>query len=644
MPEDKKTADIVVSKKLVDLDPLVTSDQQGTDIFESSDEAGVSPSRKETRAQMQYWMQKNLTTSPQLVYLSSTGDDTTANGSVLNPFLTYDNAIAFALTLSPSAANPVVLIVEGIFNNAGFNIYPFINIIGLGYSLSQFNCSGTVNQDSSWDSTTLPQIKISNVQINTPQVDFTFTVSQAAVLDLDVDWGTTSDIIINGSATGGNIENILFFSPATSAALPEYEINSVNSKFVGVNAATILIVNANPVSVTTELNSVGSVSAVFNRTSSSGDSYLSIFNSPLIGAIDIQDSQSHLVIDASSYTIAPAFAGSATQAANQVLLSLADGSNANANFTPTNYTSVAGSNYSANSVTANLAGIDAALAGGGGNVNVTDDNSTNAPMNLTWVAGNSGSQSVFTSSGVLQFNPGGTSSPGVPSLTLINSGFVYLAVESTTSGGEAGYIVERADDSSYGQVHFQTANSDHWTIGLRGGDSDFHIYNIDEGAENFRIANSNGQVFIGNLTPNQLVGTDSSRGLITVPSASGIYSPTLVASANIGTLTNLKAAYPVVFTTSGNVGTASVRFTGVPSAAVNVLVQVDCPVTCNFAAPNQAGLVMGQAIHNPGVDNGDIVEVQSVNGTSTIKILAQIPAGGVGQTYTFDVTFWFQIQ
>jgi hypothetical protein len=393
--------------------------------------------------------------TPQLIYVDATnGNDSGANGSQNKPFLTYGAASAYAVSQSPTTTNQYALIMIGEFTESEYLIYPFVSVYGVDGTV--LNTSGGMGQDSSWDTTSQPTVVISNLVANVVQGLFQFSVSQNATMNFNVDWGTTSSIIIEGS-NAGSPENIFFTAPPLSTGLPEYDFSGVNIEMSGssMNASAVVISNTDTITTTCLLSGVGSIGSIFNATVSSGYSFLTVINSPLVSNINIQDSQSFLAIDSTSYVMAPNFGGSATQAVNQSLISLSDGSKANLNFTPANYTPLAGINYSANSVTGNLAGIDVALGGTGGSVTLQDAyNNTSATPAAAITLDGSGTKPLQLLNGVagspqsyLQFlntvNPNSFAVPpfGIDYLGLNDAPTIvsYARTESYVTSASAGF-------------------------------------------------------------------------------------------------------------------------------------------------------------------------------------------------------------
>jgi hypothetical protein len=296
---------------------------------------------------------------PQIVWANSlTGNDLTADGSMSLPFQTYGAAASFAAP-SANANNPYSIELVGNFNESGMVLYPFVNVHS--NNTAMFYTAGTVTADSSWNSVTSPFCRVQGFILSALQVDITFTTYQGAELEFDVDWGSTPDIQIHGSNTTAP-EKVSFFGRPTYSGEPiEYEMYSVNPYFENIYAASIILENQSTVSsMTAVIKNCQAIAQLFMSTSGSQDLYTEVFDSPQIAYIDIQDNQSYLTIDSTSYTVQPTLAGTATLV-NINIISLSDGVNCST-YSPVHFTPIPSSAYGANSLSAYIAGIDSALA------------------------------------------------------------------------------------------------------------------------------------------------------------------------------------------------------------------------------------------------------------------------------------------
>src|SRR6185437_11901812 len=83
------------------------------------------------------------------IYYSKQGSDTSGNGTIDFPFATPNYALTYALTLSPTASNPISIFgMSGTYtiSSTGALIYPNINWLG--------------NYDVTWTSSTITSITL----------------------------------------------------------------------------------------------------------------------------------------------------------------------------------------------------------------------------------------------------------------------------------------------------------------------------------------------------------------------------------------------------------------------------------------------------------------------------------------------------
>lgn len=275
--------------------------------------------------------------------------------------------------------------------------------------------------------------------------------------------------------------------------------------------------------------------------------------------------------------------------------------------------------------------------GANGKIDVTDDNSTNATMYPVWVTGNSGAQPTFVSSTELTWNP------ATKIFQIGNSSSDNVNVNCTS---EVIFYFNRQNSSHYSLLTFHDigAGQDEWYFGQwNDATQNLILKDVVFGSNVIEFIGGEGKIQLPLLTAGEQLWLDGSKNIVTLPTFNGAYTPTLTAVSNVGTLSLVKAFAPYVLQVSGSVGTATVQFTCVPSGGT-VAVRVDCPVTTNFSSANQCAFVGGSVVNNGTVDPGIIYDVTAQNGTSQANVLLTIPIGSIGQTYTVNVTFTFQIQ
>jgi site-specific recombinase XerD len=108
------------------------------------------------------------------------------------------------------------------------------------------------------------------------------------------------------------------------------------------------------------------------------------------------------------------------------------------------------------------------------------------------------------------------------------TGSVTSQIQTTTTGvyNEASWVVNRGDQAyGYAQLHFQTNLANRWTLGLRAGDNNWHIYDETAGA-NALVIDTSDQVGIGIAAPGaklHVSSGDSSYALFGPNSSWGSY-------------------------------------------------------------------------------------------------------------------------
>lgn len=317
---------------------------------------------------------------PQIVYADSvTGDDGTADGSPAFPYATYA-AASSAKAASATQTNQYVIDLNGTFNESGgMNVYPFVSITSR--TNATFNTSNTVTLDNSWNTIANGFCRMGRFVLNATQVSLQFTVYQNASLEFDIDWGTTPDIQIRGSKTTAG-EIITFYGTQNYNGNPqEYEFYDITAYLENVASQGDIIINNNNSfypSFTTIKNSQA-IGTIFNSTSNTQNSYLSVFGSPQITTIELQDNKSNLTIDSTSYTSQVLLAGTST-ISNLNIISLSDGVNCST-YSPINFSPITNPGvYGATALTAYIAGIDSKLNGISQQlfVNATSGNDSNS--------------------------------------------------------------------------------------------------------------------------------------------------------------------------------------------------------------------------------------------------------------------------
>lgn len=323
----------------------------------------------------------------QLIWINDADGDDANNGTINSPLKTYEAARLIAAA-SATENLPYIIKPIGVFNITGdMLLSPFVNIVGEEDSASQFIITGQLLLDSAFDTAVNSFCRLSNVDMSAAgNVDLVFNVSNNSSVHFDnVDFSGTPAIDFTGS-DGGSPETIIIEKGITLNSTPTITAENlvlavVNSNFQGditaINSSsttdTLMFLQAN----------VGLGGNVIIRTTGSNSLTAAISASPFtLGGLTIDGTNSSIFIDSSSYASIPTFLNGAT--ISQVnILSITDGVN-QTSYSPINYTPIGTTNYSSTSLTANLAGIDAALSSVAGSaiaqqlwVNDADGNDSN---------------------------------------------------------------------------------------------------------------------------------------------------------------------------------------------------------------------------------------------------------------------------
>lgn len=300
----------------------------------------------------------NPNSYPQVAHAnSSTGNDSSTNGNMQSPFLTYDAAISFLQTFLPSATNRCAVVLTGDFTVTDLNWYPFIDVYVLG--------SATITADnvlniSDWDTISNPSIIVGSLNIVSPNFSPAFTVSQnAKQYYVGTDFTGSSNPTFTGSGT--DTPEQIYLTNCVSKDDVSYLFNTLSGKVTNCDAINVTLKNTS--SLALDVKCTGLVpqldtgeGLLFRVDDGTGSSILtSIGCDPT--ACEIIGTNSRWMTDASSY-ITPNFSGGADK--NSVgLISLSDSLIANENYTATNYTpDNINPNYQGESVTGHLSGIN----------------------------------------------------------------------------------------------------------------------------------------------------------------------------------------------------------------------------------------------------------------------------------------------
>ncbi len=132
------------------------------------------------------------TAATRVVYVDAQGgNDTTGNGSSIQPYATV--AKANSVITTASASNLYTIVSQGNFAESPV-VKPFVSIFGYGNQASQFI---GMTLDSSWSSTTLPKVCLSNLRLS-GNLNFSVTTG-ASAFRIDID---NVDVVGTTTLTG----------------------------------------------------------------------------------------------------------------------------------------------------------------------------------------------------------------------------------------------------------------------------------------------------------------------------------------------------------------------------------------------------------------------------------------------------------
>jgi hypothetical protein len=287
---------------------------------------------------------------------AAVGSDSTGTGDINNPWATYAHAVSVAAPLA-TITNQYVLKMIGNFNEA-LNLYPFVHIDM--ENSGTFTIIGNLATNSSFNTTANALCNISNYGFtSTSPIDIIISTANNQVINfLNGSFGA----IPNLSFEGASGAEILYIQDSTSANFPS-GIEVVNGALVLENVVVIGTADTSPTStfnsnLILQNSFIGGTTFVDSTGSAGGVAVLTVQSTILTGW-QLSGTLSSVTIDSTSYNSVPTLSAGAL--ISQVSITgLTDGV-LQSSFTPTNYTPVGSASYAANSLTANLAGIDAAL-------------------------------------------------------------------------------------------------------------------------------------------------------------------------------------------------------------------------------------------------------------------------------------------
>ena len=361
-----------------------------------------------------------LASDPQTIYVSPNGSNVNGNGSVLFPYATLSHAMNVA---TPSPATPYEIVMQtGVYTETDLTLKANVFISG---NQSALTVTGTIDLDVGWGSggflywlgfraLSLPA---------TINLDFTSVFSPFSLFvfsDNIITSPVPTDLVVKGAIFISR--NNFGFSSQIN-----YEIDQCYGALLGGACGNVEVIDTGNYSIT-GMTEIGNCTATFTQSGdmnflhqasivygdtlyrSTGDGNLYVLEKGVShnGDLTLDNGLGGGSANLSSNTLTflPTLLNGATYQPD----SIGDAVRANAYFTPSNYTPLPGApgQWVADSVTGNLAGIDAALADSGsippayaeayfqGNTQDTVFTFPNTPVKVRATAYNAGDLDGFT--------------------------------------------------------------------------------------------------------------------------------------------------------------------------------------------------------------------------------------------------------
>jgi hypothetical protein len=315
----------------------------------------------------------NVSGLEQLIWVNDLSGADTNQGTIDSPMKTYEAARLLAIARGASINMPFNIIMVGKFNITGdIVLSPFINVLGNTSYSTIVIATGNVVLAPSWGTTSSPFTSFTDIDLVAASISLVYPAFQSGSFlrfqNVSLQLATVD---IAGSGTNVNAERVVFDNCNRDTLVgPTFHSNNVDLFLF--NTAIPNDINIEVTSASTNATCVVQAAQGptgnmrFSRTST-GKLEAHIAACETYNKTLTIDTNAFVFVDSSSYGFTLALTGGATLAQLR-LTSFGEGINANALFTPSNYTPIAGAAYAANTLTANLAGIDAALAAAGGGV------------------------------------------------------------------------------------------------------------------------------------------------------------------------------------------------------------------------------------------------------------------------------------
>ena len=314
-----------------------------------------------------------LTSSLSTIYVSNSGDDVLGDGTVLKPYATLSHALA---SVTPSPANPYMInMATGLYSETNLVLKANVYIEG---NQSTLSVSGSVTLDVDWSAGGFLYIQ-NFASLSLPasvSLDFTAVSAPSALFVFQ------NNII--GSNTTLFVKGAIFISKANFGGgfQIHYQIEQCYGALTGGACGDLEITDTGFYSVI-GMTEIGNATVTWTQSGgmqfthmasqvigntvyqSTGNGTLTVIEKGIThnGTLTLDNGTSggNVILDAATLSALPILLNGATYSPTSISEAVA----ANNYFTPVNYTPVSGGPglWAADSVTGNLAGIDAALAG-----------------------------------------------------------------------------------------------------------------------------------------------------------------------------------------------------------------------------------------------------------------------------------------
>ena len=287
------------------------------------------------------------------VFVAPDGNDSTGDGSVINPYQTIVHALATITTAS--GTNPFnIVLVGGQYNETlSINLKPFVNVVSFSKN-TIINNTSSIGLDAIWNVTTNGITNINNITVvNSVNLNFSAVTGATGSLIVINNLKVLGTLTLNGNTNptitlmyNSYIVNLVM-NNITLQSFGNYYVTSFIAGSIAFTANSVLFGTGNYYNGTISLN--GAASGIITQQ-------YNIRSSVIKSTISVAGANSTLFIDGSSY-VTPTVSGGAVI----TLTTVSDG--ISADYTPVNYTPSATAPTLASSVQGHLRGIDQALGG-----------------------------------------------------------------------------------------------------------------------------------------------------------------------------------------------------------------------------------------------------------------------------------------